>query len=213
MSQPTEEELKLFKLNLKKEIEIFFANEKDRKKNMQIVDNVFAKTTKSISLIRVLYEGNDAKQPKKNLVSTIAGFLWTFESYYANLVDLLCYILIYNGHDLYNVYNREFAKTIDEIDAIDISTKCNFLKEHSFGIMNRSKDRELRNKIAHQDFEILEKSGSLSFIVNGETIDIEKRLHLFMDFNTNAVVDTFIKSAEELTKETAEKYGLTNSKL
>lgn len=88
------------------------------------------------------------------------AFLWEFEGSYISCVDAFCFLLVTNGHDLFDLFKRKYVKSLEDIGNVDISTKLQFLEEHSFEIFRRTKDKNLRNKIAHHDFT-LDVSGRL----------------------------------------------------
>lgn len=100
-------------------------------------------------------------------------FLWIFEGQYVCRLDFVCLMLTACGHDLFNPINREYASTLEEIGAVDTSTKFKFLARHKMKMLIRKRDQQLRNKIAHQDFHIDEK-GIIS--VNNKVVDVAARI-------------------------------------
>ena len=81
-------------------------------------------------------------------------FLSAYETYYVATLDRICYLYIKNGHDLYDFFNRKFAKDFEDIGKISTNIKFLFLKEHGLEFLIRESDNLLRNKIAHLDFTI-----------------------------------------------------------
>jgi hypothetical protein len=118
------------------------------------------------------------------LMKSIA-FLYSFEGAYTSCIDLLCYILIANDHDLHNYFQRKYVITIDDIENVDFSTKVGFLKFRHLSVVNRDEDRILRNKIAHQDF-LINETGEL--LVEGKKVDIANRLITLLDFITALLI-------------------------
>lgn len=82
----------------------------------------------------------------------MSGFLWKYEGTYLTCIDIMCYMLVATGHDLFNSIKRQYVDSIEEIGEVDLSTKLKFLDRHDFGLINRKQDQKLRNKIAHHDY-------------------------------------------------------------
>lgn len=80
-----------------------------------------------------------------------SSFLSLFEVGYLTYVDLICLLLIKNGHDL---YNRGYCRNFDDIGLVDTKAKFGFLSEHGFRVILREDDRQLRNTLAHLNFTI-----------------------------------------------------------
>jgi hypothetical protein len=114
------------------------------------------------------------------------AFLWEYEGDYVSSLDAFCFLLVANGHDLFNLIRRVYAKTLEEIDNVDAFTKLAFLREHHFGILEREKDRVLRNKIAHHDFR-LDDSGKI--LINNAIVDVGLKFNELCSFNEK-VFDT-----------------------
>lgn len=108
-------------------------------------------------------------------------------------VDAFCFLLIANGHDLYDFIRRKYVKSLEAIGKVDVFTKLQFLKEHSFGIFTREEDELLRNKIAHHDF-IIDASGKVQ--INGIDVDVGSSFNELVSF-TKKVFDTFFSCWEE----------------
>jgi len=109
------------------------------------------------------------------------AFLWEYEGNYVSCVDAFCFLLVTNGHDLFDLIRRKYVKSLEEIGNVDIFTKLTFLEEHNFGIFKREKDRVFRNKIAHHDF-LLNNSGKVQ--INNEVVDIGLRFNELSSFNS-----------------------------
>jgi hypothetical protein len=81
-------------------------------------------------------------------------FVLAFEGSYVRTIDSIVFLLILAGHDLLDPLTAKYAHSPDEIGKIHISVKFKFLKEHKFETLVREEDSQIRNKIAHHDFEI-----------------------------------------------------------
>lgn len=136
----------------------------------------------------------NSENKRQKTIGHMMAFLWTYESVYMYCVDTFCFLLIANGHDLFDLISRKYVKTLDELGFVDISTKLSFLQEHNFAIFQRKEDRKLRNKIAHHDFLITD-SGNVS-IKDGHKfveIDIEQKHRDLLIFSFKAL-DIFLTS-------------------
>lgn len=140
------------------------------------------KDQEGINSLRAVYSLSGAKRMskyKKSLVN-LASYLFEVESGFASYMNLICLMLVYQGHDLYNFFDRNFAHSIDEIANVNMQTKELFLKEHGFELFNEGYNRRLRNAIAHFDFKI-EKDGTVR--AKGSKFDVgdeANKLYYFM---------------------------------
>lgn len=116
-------------------------------------------TRKSLTAVLSLIGAKGMNEYKKSLVK-LASYLFQVEGGFASYMNLVCLMLVCQGHDLYNSFDRTFARSLDEIANVNMQTKELFLKEHGFELFNKGFNRKLRNAIAHYDFKI-EKDGTV----------------------------------------------------
>jgi len=147
----------------------------------------------SRDVITVLGLIRKSKSERTTAIAGMLAFLWEYEGNYMSNIDAFCYLLIANGHDLLDVMNRNYVKSLEDIRNVDASTKFRFLKEHDFGILNREKDKKLRNKIAHHDF-ILNHSGKIN--IDETYIDIDSRFNELSAFNSK-IFRTLVECLDE----------------
>ena len=69
-------------------------------------------------------------------------FLLAFEGSYIRTVDSIIYLLVLDGHNLFDPLREKYVQLPDEINRIDISVKYKFLKERQFEILIRQEDSE-----------------------------------------------------------------------
>lgn len=127
-------------------------------------------------------------------------YLFIAEGSFANCMNLVCFLLTIQGHDLYNYYSRSFACSIDEIAKVEPSTKELFLSKHGFELLSQGWDRNLRNNIAHYNFEI-EDDGTTR--IDGTVINVEKKIEQIFDFIAHATLylaDGFEESNRKIGK-------------
>ena len=140
------------------------------------IGNVFEHDKVNDILIELI-KGTNEKQKKVPIL--MASYLWLYQGAYTFCIDFFCYLLIKNGHDLFDPFNKEYVFSFKEIQTVETATKLKFLKCHNLEIFDRKEDKKLRNKIAHHDF-VLDNSGMLK--IDGKNIDIvEKHMNL-LDF-------------------------------
>jgi hypothetical protein len=127
------------------------------------------------------------KTKKQRNILNLAIFLWIYEGLYSSILDLFCLILVINDHDIFVPFNREFAKSFNDIAEIEMSMKFKFLKKHKFDALIRERDKKVRNKIAHHNFSMDTHD---NVVINGEIIEIDKRLNDLFAFviEVNAIV-------------------------
>jgi hypothetical protein len=85
----------------------------------------------------------------------MAMYLWEYEVRFGFCINALAFILISNGHDLYDEYSKTYAATFEDIESIDIARKCKFLAHHGFEMFDENRNKEIklfrtmRNNVAH----------------------------------------------------------------
>ncbi len=100
---------------------------------------------------------------KKKSTFSILSFVFFFDCY-VTLLDIVIYLLILDNHDLYDVEKQNYVHNIDDIAKVSVETKFKFLEEHKLELFVRRPDQELRNKIAHNNFEIIDnKNGVIEY--------------------------------------------------
>jgi hypothetical protein len=144
-----------------------------------------------IATLRIIRASSNQRE---TAVAGMLAFLWEFEDSYVSCVDAFSYLLVANGHDLFDIIHRKYVKSLEDIGNVDISTKLQFLEEHNFGIFKRTEDKTLRNKIAHHDF-ILNDSGKV--LISNNVVDIGSRFNGLSSF-THKVFETFCSCLDEV---------------
>jgi hypothetical protein len=155
---------------------------------------------KSLKAIMKSFEAKEASEYEKAL-TRLVFYLFVAEGGFTNYMNLLCFLLTLQGHDLYNYFNREFACSIDEIAKVESRTKELFLEKHGFGLFNKGWDRNMRNSIAHYDFEI-EDDGTTK--IDGTPTDVKKKVRQILSFLAQ-VSDNLIGEIRECRKSTPQR--------
>lgn len=153
-------------------------------------DRINDPTMDVLATLRIIHGNNNKRE---TAVAGLLAFLWEFEGSYVTCIDAFCYLLVANGHDLFDIIHRKYVKSLDDIGNVNISTKLQFLEEHNFGIFRRKEDKNLRDKIAHHDF-ILNDSGEVR--INRKLYDVGSRFDELTGF-THKVFTTFCSCLDE----------------
>jgi hypothetical protein len=90
---------------------------------------------RSIGVYEIVYQ----KDPdiKKAIYSHLYGFLFENKNQYMRFVDAMCYLLVINGQNLFNVRLGKYAETLDEIRKTSVIQKISFLNKNSFCFFKR----------------------------------------------------------------------------
>lgn len=81
-------------------------------------------------------------------------YLGLFESSVTNLIDLLVMILVADHHDFYVYNKRAYARGLDDLDNASLGEKLSFLNCHGLQMFSQNLNKDLRNKVAHMDFDV-----------------------------------------------------------
>ena len=115
--------------------------------------------------------------PKQKSLLGLFLYLSLAEGMVSENVQIISFLLILNGHDLYDPRGMEFIDSYRKLDKIDLFVKMQFLERHGFTFITRAIDRNLRNCIAHLEYTVNE-DGTIINQKSGEKIqDIDKKLH------------------------------------
>jgi hypothetical protein len=132
-----------------------------------------------------------------------SSFVLAFEGSYVRTIDSIIFLLVLTGHDIFDPLRDEYAHSPEGIGKIALKYKFKFLIEHKFDTVVREEDSELRNKIAHQDFEIC---GQYKIRIKGKEYDLKARLVALLSF-VRDITKPFVAA---LQKE-SERRGITPS--
>ena len=150
---------------------------------------------KSLKVIQKSFEAKGGSEYEKAFTRLIF-YLFAAEGGFTNYMNLVCFLLTLQGHDLYNYFNGKFACSINEIAKVESLTKERFLDKHGFGLFNKGWDRKMRNSIAHYDFDI-EDNGTTK--IEGNPTDVKKKVRQMLSFLAQ-VGDNLIYEMRECIK-------------
>ena len=128
----------------------------------------------SLDIIELL-ESPDKFTAKQKSILSLYFYLHMIEGAITEYIQVIAFLLLKNGHDIYDPRRMHFAKSYEDIKNIDLYVKEQFLDSHGFDFITFALDRTLRNCIAHQDFVIYE-DGSIKNLKTQQLIDIEKKV-------------------------------------
>ena len=110
--------------------------------------------------------------PKQNSLLGLLSYLGVSEGIFSELIQLITFILVENGHDIYDPIRMKFVKSYDGLDKVILFIKLQFVEEHGFKFITDVFDRELRNCIAHLNF-VVKDDGTIEKL-SGEKLTKEK---------------------------------------
>jgi hypothetical protein len=174
--------------------------EKKFRQSTNIIET-FTETLQSIPTCEKIEEL--PKYRKAINVVNAFGYLAEVETTASIYVDLAVLILIAKGQDLHlgpdrkHMYTRH-AMSLEDLESptLPLSVKLDFLDLNGLFFFSKWIDRDLRNKIAHLDFDF-DENGNL-LLTNGERkeVKLEEKIASFMEYY-NVMATVF---AEELGK-------------
>ncbi len=117
--------------------------------------------------------------------SLLSLFLYSslVEGLVSENVQIITFLLMQNGHDLYDPRDMKFVDSYKKAGKIDLYIKMQFLERHGFTFLTQAIDRNLRNCITHLEYTIND-DGTIIDEKNCEKIDIDQKMHLLSCSNT-----------------------------
>jgi DNA primase large subunit len=159
---------------------------------------------KSLRAIQNIIKTSETGEYDKALLRLVF-YLFIVEGGFANYMNFVCSMLISQGHDLFNFFDKDFACCLEKMANVDIYTKELFLEEHSFSLLNKGLDRKLRNAIAHYDFKI-EGDGTVK--IDGVKTDVNKKLQEILSFvclTSKSIIPVALECEKQFKLRQAEK--------
>ncbi len=163
-----------------------------------------------ISIEKVTNLAKKSENPKEYKKTVILLYVFTYlslvETIGNNLVNLALLLLIAEGHDIHlapdkqHSYVRHVA-TFEELDSptISLAIKLDMLNSLGYPVFSKWINRELRNRIAHLDFEIDELGNFFTITKSGKKrkFDLIQEMIRFLDYSTE-ISDLFKAQLEKL---------------
>lgn len=118
---------------------------------------------KAVEIYTFLNENLTGKSDSdiKNEISSLFSYLGLVESLGNSVVDMLVILLVANGHDFHMECIHSFPRvrhvsSISDLEheRVPLGIKLSFLKSNGISSFTSILDSELRNKVAHMNFEI-----------------------------------------------------------
>ena len=169
-----------FKCEVEKQLSVLNKSQESKDSAIEtLLDNYYAKV-ESIreALDKVFKLDWKSKNQWEASIVKMALYLWEYEGRFSFCINILCFLLVLNGHDLSIDRGRNYATSFGDVETVDASTKCKFLVAHGLEVFDEKKNkkleefRELRNNIAHYKF-ILEDDGKIK-VYNNKTKNWEE---------------------------------------
>jgi len=104
------------------------------------------------------------------------SYLQISEGLLAPYIDLIIFILIENGHDLYDPQRAKFVKSYKDLDKVSLFIKLKFIEEHGLKFVADAFDRELRNCIAHFLYTVKDDGTIINKTTGRKIEDLEKKM-------------------------------------
>jgi uncharacterized protein (UPF0335 family) len=158
----------------------------DTEEMKQFFEEIFEKTWYNLlnSLdMALLFNDSTKFTPKQKALLSLYFYLNLVEGACAENIQVIVFLLIKNGHYIYDPRKMKYVETYRDLEKIDLYVKEQFLSAYGFGFCASVIDRELRNCIAHQDYVIFD-DGKIKNLKTGQMIDIEKKVHNVMMMNS-----------------------------
>lgn len=114
--------------------------------------------------------------PKQKSLLGLFLYLSLAEGMASENVQIIAFLLMQNGHDIYDPRKRRVVNSYKDLGNVDLFIKMQCLEKHGFTFITEAIDRNLRNCIAHLEY-IVEENGTIINQKNGERInDITQKM-------------------------------------
>ena len=132
-----------FKCEVEKQLSVLGKSQKFKEfVTDTLLDNFWAKMESSH--IGVLISEFKPENQREMSIIKMASYLWGYEGKFSFCINVLCFLLISNGHDLFDTERKKYAQSFEDIENIGIYTKSNFLVEHGFVMFDERENKNLK---------------------------------------------------------------------
>jgi len=140
--------------------------------------------------------------PREHSIIFLVHYLISVESFFSDVVDILCFALVAQHHDLADFFRRTYVERMSDLEDLSLADRLRFLSRHGWEEAEQAVDRNLRNSSAHANYELREDG---TIVMAGTTLSIERD-----DFNrkSEALRDFIYGFWVALNKFFVERYGL-----
>lgn|SRR2546425_9019089 len=140
--------------------------------------------------------------PREHSVMFLVHYLLSVESFFSDVLDLLCFALVAQHHDPADFFRRSYVKSLEDVEQLPLADRLRFLSRHGWQEAEQAVDRDLRNAVAHANYK-LQEDGTI--VVAGRTLSVERD-----EFNrkTEALRDFVYGFWVALNKFFVERYGV-----
>jgi hypothetical protein len=139
-------------------------------------------------LKKIIQKLSENINPKERTLLNLYSELIFTEGVIFNFIDYCCYLLVLEGHDLYDVVRRCYAKDVEDVTKVSMNFKLNFLNHLGYNVA-KYYDLKFRNDVAHHNFVI---DGNGHVLVDNKEVNILpriKKIHRLL-----GVIDDFVEA-------------------
>ncbi len=142
-----------FKYEVEKQLSILDKSQKSKEHVIETLLDNFSAKMENIN-IDVFISEFKSKNQRARASLDMVRYLWEYEGRFSFCINILCFLSVSNGHDLYDDRTK-YITSFEDVESVGISRKCEFLTHHGFGMFDEKKNRnlkkfrELRNDVAH----------------------------------------------------------------
>ncbi len=122
--------------------------------------------------------------PKQKSLLGLFSYSALAEGMVSENVQIIAFLLMQNGHDLYDPRDMKFVDSYKKLGKIDLFIKMQFLERHGFAFITQAIDRNLRNCITHLEYTVNEDGTIIDEKTGEKIIDIDQKMHLLSCSNT-----------------------------
>ena len=116
--------------------------------------------------------------PKQKSLLSLFWYSSLAEGMVSENVQIIAFLLMQNGHDLYDPRDMKFVDSYKKLGKIDLFIKLQFLERHGFTFITQAIDRNLRNCITHLEYTVSDDGTIIDERNDEKIIDIEQKMHL-----------------------------------
>lgn len=134
---------------------------KNQKESIVTISQVMERIGRNVDYWKDIWTLLTSKEtslnPRQKSLLELFLYLQLVEGIFSETVNAIAFILLENGHDVYtDIPEPKFVRKYEELRPISLFVRLLFLEEHGFNNLANAADRDLRNRIAHLDYEVKE---------------------------------------------------------
>lgn len=152
-------------------------------KNKEIIRGVNLQVIQNLQIQKDFIKNMpwDKISASENAMLKLVYILFMTEGVLSFFMNIIIYtLMVKEHHDVWFEWKQKFVSSFDELFEVPLSVRLTFLEKHGFKFFSEICPKDIRNAVAHQDFNI-ESDGTIYYKERKKKLAKEDSEKILMD--------------------------------